>query len=81
MPAPSQETTNAVTVAHFERIEEKIDEVKETAKTELAEVNKRLDKLLEDKEKALIWGATSIGMVLIGLVGWLFTHAKDILKW
>jgi hypothetical protein len=89
---PSQETTNALTEDHFKRLEsklgdlrkihkEELDDLRKVHKEALDEIKSQLRDLLKDKERALLWGISAIGMAMTGLLGWLLTHAKDIVKW
>jgi HPt (histidine-containing phosphotransfer) domain-containing protein len=70
----SQETTNARTEDrfirtedHFERIEEKLDDLRRAHALEVAEIKDQLKALLKDKDKALLWGITALGAVVMAL--------------
>jgi hypothetical protein len=62
----------ALLIAGQKALQEKLDYAEERAEKEIAAVNAKLNAMQAERDSALKWGVSTLGLAVAGMATWIF---------
>lgn len=70
----STEVQIALLIAGQKSLQDKLEDAEERAEKEIAAVNAKLNALQAERDSALKWGVSTLGLAVAGMATWIFSR-------